>query len=94
MAHIASYTMLTVTWCVQSVVPSGLDLEGTGGSIVCYCLSASRVLSRCNHDIGTLSWLNAKTFERVPTPLFDRLVRCSALGRSFATLWLYSFRCG
>ena len=28
----------------------------------------------------TLSWVNAKTVERVPTPLFGRLVRCSAHG--------------
>ena len=36
--------------------------------------------------MGTLSWLNVETFERVPTPLSDGLVRCSANGRSFARL--------
>ena len=32
---------------------------------------ASKALSHCEHDIGTLSWLNAKTLERVPTSLSD-----------------------
>ena len=36
----ASYTMLMVTWCHSGCcVPSGLDFEAAGGSIVCYCLS-------------------------------------------------------
>ena len=30
------------------------------------------------YDMGTLSWLNAKTVGRVPTPLFGRFVMCSA----------------
>ena len=39
-ARTASYTMLTVTCSIQSVVVlSGLDFEATGGSVVCYCLS-------------------------------------------------------
>ena len=49
-------------------------------------LFASRALSRCKHDMGTLSWLNAEPLERAPTPLFDRLVRCSAHGLSFVRL--------
>ena len=42
--------------------------------------------SLCKHDVGALSWLNAETVERVPTPLFGRLVRCSAHGPFFARL--------
>ena len=37
--------------------------------------------------MGTLLWLNAVTLKRAPTPLFGRLVRCSAHGRSFVRLW-------
>ena len=29
---------------------------------------------------NALSWLNAQTLERVPTPLFDSLVKCYAHG--------------
>ena len=49
-------------------------------------LFASRALSSCKHDVGTLSWLNAETVERAPTPLFGRLVRCSAHGPFFGRL--------
>ena len=36
----ASYIMLMVTWCHSGCcVPSGLDFEPAGGSIVHYCLS-------------------------------------------------------
>ena len=48
-----------------------------------FALGAS---SHCKRDMGALSWLNAKTFERVPTPFFGRLVRCSAHGHSFVRL--------
>ena len=36
--------------------------------------------------MGDLLWLNAETLKRAPTPLFGRLVRCSAHGCSFARL--------
>ena len=43
-------------------------------------------------DMGALSLLNGETFERMPTPLFDRLLRCSALGHFFARLWyIYAY---
>ena len=72
---------------------SGLEFEAAGGSAVRYCLSNSlRVSSRCKQDMGALSWLNADTFERAPTPLFDGLGRCSTHGRSFARLrYKFSF---
>ena len=56
-------------------------------TLFCVRLFALRASSHCKHDVGALSWLNAKTVERVPTLLFDRLVRCSAHGRSFERLW-------
>ena len=34
-------------------------------------LFALRASSRCKHDMDALSWLNAATLERAPTPLFD-----------------------
>ena len=49
-------------------------------------LFASRASSRCKQDMGALSWFNAETPERVPTPLFGRLVRCSTHGPFFARL--------
>ena len=52
---------------------------------------ASRALSRCKHDIGTLPWLNAETLKEVPTPLFGRLVMLSAHGCSFMRLWYLIF---
>ena len=55
--------------------------------LFCVQLFASR--SRCKHDVGALSWLNAETVERAPTPLFGRLVRCSAHGPFFARLRVY-----
>ena len=43
-------------------------------------LFASRASSHYKNDMGSLSWLNAETFKKAPTPLFDGLVRCSAIG--------------
>ena len=79
-------TMLTVTWChSECCVPSGLDFQAAGGSIVRYCLSNYLLRGHPDavnmHDMGTLSWLNAEPLERVPTPLVGRLLRCSALFR-------------
>ena len=51
--------------------------------VILYSLRAS---SCCKHDVGTLSWLNAETVERAPTPLFGRLLRCSAHGPFFGRL--------
>ena len=65
---------------VQSVVPSGLTLKLLVASLyVIVCL--------CKHDMDALSWLDAETLKRAPTPLFDGLERCSAHGHSFARLW-------
>ena len=47
-------------------------------TLFCVQLFASRVSSCCKHDVGALSWLNAETVKKAPTPLFGRLVRCSA----------------
>ena len=83
--------MLTVTsHSSECYVPSGLDFEAAGDSVVCYFVSnyvfASRASSRCKHDMGALSSLNAETVEKTPTPLFGILVRCSAHGPFFARL--------
>ena len=88
--HTVSYSMLTVTWCrSECCVPSGLDFEAAGGSVVCYYCFVLRASSHCKHDMGALSWLNAEAFERAPIPLFGRLVRCSTHGLSFTRLWYY-----
>ena len=82
--------MLTVTsYSSDCCVLSGLDFEAASDSVVRYFVSnfASRASSRCKHDVGTLSWLNAETVKRAPTPLFGRLVRCSTHGPFFARLW-------
>ena len=64
-------------------MPSELDFEAAGSSDVCYCLSiffASEASSHCKHDMGALSWLNLETLERVPSPVYGTLVRCSPRG--------------
>ena len=82
--------MLTITSCrLECCVPSGLNFEAAGDSVVHLFgvqLFASRASSHCKHDVGDLSWLNAETVERAPTPLFCGLVRCSAHGPFFARL--------
>ena len=89
--HTASYTMLTVCSRSECCVLSRLDFEVSGGSMY---LFASRASNHWKHDMGALSWLNAETHKRVPTPLFGRLVRCSAHGHSFVTLWYVCVLCG
>ena len=42
-------------------------------------------------DMGAFLFLNAETLKRVPTPLFGRLVRCSANWPSFARLRGYLY---
>ena len=86
------------SWChgaVQSVV-CHQDLTSKllhGGSIVVQ-LFASRASSRCKHDMGTLSWLNAETLKRALSPLFGRLVRCSAVGTLPKTsVYVYTSSC-
>ena len=49
------------------VVPSGLDFEAAGGSVVRVQLFASRASSCCKQDMGALSWLNVETPERAPS---------------------------
>ena len=76
----AGDTMLTVIWC-RSLSGVMIWFPCTLLFVQSFALWAS---SRCKHDMGTLSWLNAEILERVPTPYFGRLVRCSAHGRSFS----------
>ena len=78
-AYTTSYTMLTVTWCCSAcycdVRP--WDFEVTGGSVV-----------RSNHLLWS-HWVTVNMTwakEKAPTPLFDRLVWCSAYEHSFARL--------
>ena len=46
----------------------------------------SRASNHGKHDMGALSMLNAETLKRVPSPLFGRLVRCSAHGHLCETM--------
>ena len=82
--------MLTVTsYSSDCCVPSRLDFEAAGDYVVRYFVYnylLSGASSHCKHDVGALLWLNAEAVERAPTPLFGRLVRCSASGRFFARL--------
>ena len=57
-------------------------------SIVRYfvCNYLFRGLQFAEYDVGALSWLNAETVKRAPTPLFGRLVRCSTHGPFFVRL--------
>ena len=69
-------------------MPPRFDFEVAGRLVCCVRLLivqlfALRASSYRKHDMGGLSWLNAETFERAPTPLFGRLVKCSAHGCSF-----------
>ena len=41
-------------------MPSGLDFEATGDSVICYFVFASRASSHSEHDLGALSWLNTE----------------------------------
>ena len=55
-------------------------------TLFCVQLFALRVSSHCKHDMGAVSWLNAETVEKAPTPLFGRLVRCPTHGPFFRRL--------
>ena len=78
--HFANYTMHTVTYgAVQCCVPFTLKPLV---ALLFVQVFALRALSRCKHDMGTLSWINA---ERVSTPSLT-IVRCTAHGRSFVSL--------
>ena len=75
-----------LTWChSECCVVSGLDFEAAGGSAVRSCLS-NYSLRGHQVAVGALSRLDAVALERASTPLFGRLVRCSAHGRSFTSL--------
>ena len=67
-------------------MPSGLDFEAAGDSVVRYFVSNYLLQVVVKHDVGALSWLNAETVETVPTPFFGRLERCSAQGSFFVRL--------
>ena len=77
--------MLTpVTWCRSDCcVPSVLDFEVAGSSIVCLII--------CFEGIKLLSTRDGRSFmfkcgntQKGPIPLFSILVRCSAYGRSYS----------
>ena len=87
--HTTNYAILRVNWChSECCVLSGLDFEAAGGSFACYCLSNYLLWGHwVKHNMGALSWFNVETLDRGPTPLFNRLVRCSAHGSSFLRLW-------
>ena len=55
-------------------------------------VSVLKESSHCKHVMGTLLWLNAVTLKGAPTPLFGRLVRCSAHGHSCETM-VYTAAC-
>ena len=57
--------------------------------VICVQLFVLRASSRCKQDVGALSWLNAETVERVLTPVFGSLVRCSAHRSFFGRLRYY-----
>ena len=57
-------------------MPSGLDFEAAGDSVVRYLLRWAS--SHCKHDVGALSWLKAETIERAPTPPLYQT--CKVLG--------------
>ena len=63
-------------------MPSGLDFEAAGHSVVRY-FESNYLLRGLRVAVGALSWLNVETVERAPTALFGRLVRCSAHGPFF-----------
>ena len=86
----ASYSMPTVTLYSQSDVchqDSTLKPLVITCTLFCVQVFASRVSGRCKRDVGALSWLNAETVKRAPTPLFGRLVRCFAHGPFYVRLW-------
>ena len=79
-----------VTWCCSvCYVPSGLDFEADGDSVARYCLSNYLLQGHrvtVNTTLALFLLLNAETVERMPTPIFGILVKCSAHGHSFVRL--------
>ena len=79
---------------VQSVVvPSGLDFEAAGGSVVCYCLSNYLLRghrSRCKHDMGALSVKCGNIRKSAHPPLWQtcKVLRPWALFRETTVLWI------
>ena len=71
-------------------MPSGLDFEAAGDSVIRYFVSNYLLqelrVACCKHNVGALSWSNVETVERAPTRLFGRPVRWSAHVRSFRRL--------
>ena len=56
-------------------MPSGLDVEPAGGSVVRYCLFSyllrqvrGHQVAVLKHDMGALSWLNGKDSKEHPRP--------------------------
>ena len=89
------HTTLAVTCChSESPVACswGLELQRLTALLCIVVLSVILLLTSAEWWIegiellqtykDTLLWLNAETLERVPTPFFGKLVRCSTHGRS------------
>ena len=82
--HIGLHCIVIVTWCgLECCVQTSKLLVAPSCVIACPIIC----FEDCKCDMGTLSWLNAGTLERTPTPLIDRLVRCSIHEHSLARLW-------
>ena len=84
--------MLTAWYVVVQSVVCCQDLTSKPPSAPLYltvCVRRPRVA-------GNMTWalfrgyMRKHVLERVPTPLFGRLVRCSANGRSFTRPWCYT----
>ena len=74
---------LTKWYRSEYYVPSGLNFEATGGSVI--QLFAWRASKCCKHDMGSLSWYNTKTL-KTATPLWQTCKILPAHGRSFTRL--------
>ena len=73
--------MLTVTSCRwECCVPSGLDFEAAGDSVVCYFVS-SRASSCCKHDMGMVKSRNSRKSTHPPLWQTWKVLRPWALFR-------------
>ena len=84
--------MLTVTWChSECFVQSELDLSQFCciiHPIICFegIESIYDMSAHCHPYADRFVNRTLTVYLKVPTPLFDRFVRCSAYGRSFVRL--------
>ena len=83
LCSLSHHAVWSVVCCQDSTLkPLVISLYVILCAIICFEGS-----SCCKHDVGALSWLNAETVERAPTPHFGRLVKCSTHGPFFTRLW-------